>query len=330
MGLEWLHDLEIGITLLLQGLGTWLKTPMEGLSFLGTENFYFLILPVLYWCVDARLGLRVGMILLLSNGLNAALKLAFHAPRPYWIDARVNAYAAETSFGLPSGHAQHAASVWGLLAASARGKGVRAALIALIVLIGLSRIYLGVHFTSDVLVGWLLGGLLLLAFLKLEKPFTGWLRRQPLGRLLGLALISSLLLVLLVVGVRAALGGWQVPQEWPELALEKTGAEIDPLSLEGAFTLGGTWLGLLGGAAWLERRRGGFDAAGRPLHILLRYLVGLAGVLLLWMGLGQVFPRDANWLGYALRYARYFLIGVWISALAPLLFQRLGWAHRKA
>ena len=81
-------------------------------------------MPALYWCIDARLGLRVGMILLLSNGLNAVLKLAFHTPRPYWVDARVTGFAAESSFGLPSGHAQSAASVWGLLASSFRKPAV--------------------------------------------------------------------------------------------------------------------------------------------------------------------------------------------------------------
>jgi hypothetical protein len=117
------------------------------------------------------------------------------------------------------------------------------------------------------------------------------------------------------------------------LALAKTGEVIDPINLEGAFTLGGTWLGLLGGAAWLVRRRGGLvSTAGTPLQLGLRYLLGLVGVLVLWFGLGQVFPRGADWASYALRYFRYVLIGAWISAVAPLLFVRLGWAKpiRKA
>lgn len=326
MTLDWLHELEIIINVFAQGLGSWLKAPMQAFSFLGTENFYFFIMPALYWCIDARLGLRVGMILLLSNGLNSMLKLAFHTPRPYWVDARVTGFAAESSFGLPSGHAQQAASVWGLLASSFRKPAVRIALIILILCIGLSRIYLGVHFASDVLLGWAVGGLLLLAFLRLEKRVAAWVSRRSLNGLLAYIAVSSVLLVGLVVVFQASLGAWQVPAKWAEQALVKTGEAIDPLNLEGAFTLGGTWLGLLGGAAWLACRRGGLDTAGKPLQLVLRYLLGLAGVLVLWFGLGQVFPRGADWVSYALRYFRYVLIGVWISAAAPLLFFRLGWA----
>ena len=131
------------------------------------------------------------------------------------------------------------------------------ALIVLILCIGLSRIYLGVHFASDVLLGWAAGGLLLLAFLRLEKRVAAWVGRRSLNGLLAYIAVSSVLLVGLVVGMQASLGAWQVPPEWSEQALAKTGAEIDPINLEGAFTLGGTWLGLLGGAAWLVRRRGG-------------------------------------------------------------------------
>jgi hypothetical protein len=65
-----------------QNLGTWLKTPMEIFSFFGTEYFFLLLLPALYWCLDAGTGIRVGVILLLSTSLNDALKLVFHGPRP--------------------------------------------------------------------------------------------------------------------------------------------------------------------------------------------------------------------------------------------------------
>ena len=43
-----------------------------------------LALPFLYWCVDSMLGIQVAIILMLSTNLNAAFKLAFHGPRPYW------------------------------------------------------------------------------------------------------------------------------------------------------------------------------------------------------------------------------------------------------
>src|SRR5512140_3411576 len=68
----------------LQNLGSWLKTPMEAFSFLGTENFFLVLLPALYWCVETGIGLRIGIILLLSTSVNDGLKMAFRGPRPYW------------------------------------------------------------------------------------------------------------------------------------------------------------------------------------------------------------------------------------------------------
>ena len=71
--------LNIGITwnIFLQNLGSWLRTPMEFFSFLGNEYFFLLILPALYWCVNAGIGLRVAIILLLSTSVNDCVKTGF-------------------------------------------------------------------------------------------------------------------------------------------------------------------------------------------------------------------------------------------------------------
>lgn len=324
MWIDGLHEIEIIVNFVIQGLGGWLKTPMEAFSFLGTENFYMFIAPALYWSVDAVLGLRIGMMFLLSSWLHSTLKLVFHTPRPYWVDARIDAYAAEGGFGLPSGHATTAAAVWGLFAASVRKTWLKVIFIALIFFIGFSRLFLGVHYLSDVLGGWLVGGLLLLAFIKLEKPVTRWAKRCSLRTLLVVIFATSLLMVFLIVIIQSSLLSLALPSSWSETALAKTGEPIDPLNLEGAFTLGGTWLGLVGGAAWYFRRWGAPITRGKPLQLLLRYALGLVGVIILWFGLGQVFPRGEDLTAYLLRYLRYGLIGVWVSAIAPLLFVRLG------
>ena len=69
----------------IQSLGSWLDAPMVFFSFLGTENFFLLALPLIYWCIDASLGIRVGFILLTSVYLNGIFKLWFAGPRPYWV-----------------------------------------------------------------------------------------------------------------------------------------------------------------------------------------------------------------------------------------------------
>jgi len=323
--MEALHTLEIAITLWMQSLGTFLIEPMRFISFFGVEDFYIILMPILYWCVDASVGLRLGIMLLLGQMTNSVIKMSLRLPRPYWIDPRVQAFSSETSFGAPSGHAQSAAAIWGMLAASLRKGWVTALCAALIFLIGISRIYLGMHFASDVVLGWLLGGLLVILYLWLEKPLSTWIKHLSLGRQILLAGLTSMLMLLLPLAAASYAPDWRLPQLWlDQSASAVPDVTIDPLNIRGIFTIAGTWFGFLGGAAYIWKKCGKLNARGPAHHRLLRYMFGLAGVLVLWYGLGALFPRSDDALGYALRYLRYSLVGVWIAALAPLFFRRIG------
>jgi hypothetical protein len=55
----------------------------------------------------------------------------------------------------------------------------------------------------------------------------------------------------------------------------------------------------------------------------LRYVVGVIGVLVFWYGLGAVLPRGESLIPFMLRFVRYALVGAWISAGAPRLFEKL-------
>jgi membrane-associated phospholipid phosphatase len=322
--MENLYQLEIVWILIVQALGDWLAGPFKMVTMLGNEEFYLLLMPILYWAVHPVFGFRMAIMLLLSNGVNSVLKLVFHSPRPYWLDGQVRAMIGETSFGAPSGHAQNAASLWGLMAVFLGGTWTRVGLVVVIFLIGFSRVYLGVHFISDIVLGWIAGGLLLLAYLKVEQRITPWLSAQPLKQMVLLAIGSSAVLALMILLAAASLGSWTVPLAWEENALTAFPDEaIHPLTLSGAFTVSGTWLGLMVGVAWLYHRKGWFNTSGPAVQRVLRCLVGLVGVVILWYGLGAIFPRGEEVLSYALRYLRYALIGLWVSALAPLLFERL-------
>ena len=142
----------ISLVLALQNIGG-LEGVMQFFTFLGSEEFFLLVLPLVYWCVDAAVGARGAVVLVASVALNGLLKLVFHLPRPYWIDRRVQAMASETSYGLPSGHAQNAAALWSFLAAQMKRQWAWAVALALIFFISLSRLYLGVHFLTDSLGG---------------------------------------------------------------------------------------------------------------------------------------------------------------------------------
>jgi membrane-associated phospholipid phosphatase len=303
-----------------QGLGVWLLAPMKVITFFGEELFYILLLPVLYWSFDQMMGLRVGMMLLLSNGFNAFFKFLFRLPRPCWISDTVTCHVHETSFGLPSGHAQNAISVWGWLAVEVKKRWFSIAMVALIFLIGVSRLVLGVHFLGDVLFGWLIGGLLLAGFSAWSNKIGRWFEARSFGARLGLVVASTIVLMLLILAVNWALGPrWVMDPEWAGRA-----GQVAPFGLDGTFTLGGTWTGLLVGFVILSEKKGRFLANEGGWRRLVRFLIGLLGVVILYFGLGQVLPRGAHFLGYSMRFIRYTLVGLWVSWLAPLVFEKVG------
>ncbi|NLG70845.1 MAG: phosphatase PAP2 family protein [Chloroflexi bacterium] len=321
-------DLGVQITLLVQSLGGWLAAPMQFFSFLGNEEFFLLIMPALFWCVDASLGLRVGTMLMLSNSVNHIFKLAFQSPRPYFYTSEVQALISESSFGIPSGHAQNAAAVWGLLGVLSRRGWVLVTMIVVTFLIGLSRIYLGVHFIWDVLIGWALGAILVWLFLRLEPVVRSRLAGMRVGMQLASIFAFTLVLILISFLVRLSLGAWTLPAAWAEnIRFFFPDRELpDPVALAGAFTAGGTLFGI-GAGAILLRRWGGFQAGGDFWKRLGRLPLGLIGVSLIWYGLGEVFPRGEFLTAYVLRYVRYMLVGIWVIAVAPRLFVRLGLAQ---
>ena len=311
-----------------QAVSSWLAGFAQTITYLGNEEFYLFVAPVIFWCFSTRVGLRIGIYLMLSGGINSALKILFVQPRPYWIDPQVVAFSIESSFGLPSGHAQHATVFWGALAASASQPAANILAVLLIFLIGASRVLLGVHFISDVLAGWLIGALLLYVFLSLEKPVVSWLKREVFTNQLLYLFGGSLLLGGIGVLARSFNIGWDMSAEWltNAIAASPDGTAPDPMALSTLITNAGAFFGLASGAVWIERQ-GGFDPGGLAWKRLARFLLGVLGVAILWFGLGMVFPCGESFLPYVLRYIRYALVGLWVTGLAPWLFLRFNLAN---
>jgi len=310
-----------------QSLGSWLDAPMIFFSFLGTENFFLLALPLIYWCVDAGLGIRVGFILLTSVYVNGIFKLWFAGPRPYWVSDKVIPFSAESTFGVPSGHAQNAVGVWGIIAAGVRKPWAWVVAVALMFFIGFSRWYLGVHFPHDVIVGWLLGGILLWAFMQFWNPVEAWLKQRTLGNQILIALLVSVIFIALGAVSVGRLDGYTFPEEWKDNAL-RTGELPAPVSMENFITTAGTFFGLAAGVAWIAAR-GGYQASGPVGQRALRFVIGFIGVLLLWRGLALFLPDNADFISYLMRYIRYSLVGFWMTAGAPWLFFRFKLAESK-
>lgn len=326
--------IESGIAFIvaLQGaVGDWFIIPMRFFSYLGTEEFFLLVLPLIYWSIDSALGLRVGFILITSNLLNYVGKLAFAGPRPYWISRQVRVFwLTETTFGVPSGHAQIPMSVWGMIAAYAKRTWFWVVALIIIFLIGFSRMYLGVHFPHDVLFGWLIGAVILWAFVHFWEPVSAWIGQKTLSQQILFAFLASLLFIALGYGTWILRSGYQIPEEWVGNALFAGAEEPNPVNANGVFTSAGTFFGMAAGAAWIISK-GGFQVssgtksmANDPLgKRAIRYVVGLIGVLILYMGLGAIFPRGDGFIFYLLRYIRYVLVGWWVTGGAPWVFARL-------
>jgi len=311
----------IQINLLFQSLGGWLKLPMELFSFLGTEQFFIVLISTLYWAVNTALGIRIGLLVMINTLIYSALKLAFHQPRPYWYDLHVQGLAEETSFGLPSGHAQNSVVVWGGIAAWIRRPWAWVIAILLILSVGTSRIYLGVHFPTDVLAGWLIGTVILVVYLALETPVKHWLSGQTTVTQILVGFLGSIALLLLSVLVRSLLGNYAIPQEWINNALVvfPESDPINPLNINGAYSTAGVLFGLTMGVALISKR-GGLNTAGPWWQRVLRVLLGLVGVVILYLGLGLVFPHGSDFFANVLRYVRYAIVGLWVAWLAPLSF----------
>ncbi len=285
----WEWGLEV-IRTIQQVHGPALDAFFKAITFMGEAEFFLLLLPAVFWSVDLAVGVRMIFAFLLSTYVNSGLKYLFAHPRPPDLDPAVRLASAE-GYGLPSGHAQSAVIVWGYLASAFRKTWLWIVALLLILLIGFSRIYLGVHFPTDVLGGWIVGVIFLLAYLALEFRVETWLKRLSLAAQLALAVFVPLVLLLLF-------------------------HSGDAPKVMGAMLGGGV------GLVWLVRTVP-FRTAGPLWQRVVRFLVGVVVLFVIYFGLKAIFPAEGEPLYLSFSIVRYALLGLWMSLGAPWLFLRL-------
>ena len=323
------HTWDINVILWLQNLGPWMTPVMKFFSSLGYGISYLIFVSIIYWCLDSRLGMRMAVYLPLSGVTNSILKQVIHAPRPFWLDSRIIGISTETGFGMPSGHAQ-AATIWLLTGAYLNKKWFWCIAVSLTFMIGVSRAYLGAHFASQIVVGWVLGVVSVVLFLYLEAKIIPWMRAKTLAQqLLFVVFVSLGLLGIggICLGFNAA---WRVPAEWLATAAVylKKGQSLSPIGIKDIASSAGAFLGYSAGAI-LMTYIGGYSARGVLAKRFLRYAVGLCCILILFTILQALSPSpDAAVLYGGWKFFESFLITFSMIFLVPVLFLRLKLADK--
>jgi membrane-associated phospholipid phosphatase len=273
----------------------------------GGAAAYLALLPLVFWCYDGEKGIRLALAVMVSVWINMALKFLCGQPRPFWpaYDPSVG-IITETANGFPSGHAQISLTLW-MIVASWTGKKWGYAAAALIsLLVGFSRLYLGVHFPTDLLGGWILGALVLAAYFLLSGRIAALLRRG--GR--RFQMIASAAAAFVMILYR------------PSVEMLMPGAVVLGMGL--AYSVTANYLRFHPAA--MSGRRG----AGKLLTLAGRYLTGIAGIVLLFLVCGRLEPEKTSAHYPLFFFLRFVLLELWVYLGAPWLYQRLALAEKPA
>ena len=282
-----------------------------GISYVGAEAASAVAVFIIYWCVNKKDGLFVLANCLLASGANQIVKLAFHVQRPFVKHEKFSiveeAVPTTGGFSFPSGHTQNSTSLFGSLAVILKKKSLRILCVVMIALVAFSRLYLGAHYPTDVLGGFVLG----LIFLIFLSAVFRKVKDHPY-------LISALFGAGAIVMIAALL--IFESEAWQEILLKQTGQEELKSMMKG--------LGICAGCALavavcepIERKYVRFETDAVWWAQILKTVFGLG--LIAVLALVMKYPAEAifgeNSLSYVLRFfvPAAFGICVW-----PLSFRK--------
>lgn len=268
--------------------GQWLDLVMVAITAAGSELFYTIMLPVLYWCWDRKKALQMGVVFLVSMALNNHLKYFFNHPRP---DPEAMApllgELARSNMppdpGFPSGHAQGAVSFWAPLMILARNRYVSIICAVMLLIIPYTRIYLGIHFLGDVAGGYIIGLLCLGALLPAALAAERYYRPNSIPIIMALVLVPVIIYGLAPVESRI-----------------------------------NTTMGVLSGSligAYLGAEKIAFNPRNRLPYQLAKIAIGLPLMLLLRVGLKKIMPATP-----AAGFLTYWFLGYWYTFVIPYIF----------
>ena len=166
-------------------------------DFFDRQEFIFILVPAVWMGYRWKVGLKLFYVLLLSGICNYALKQVFELPRPFYVDPALGVIQV-AGYGFPSGAAQSAILLPGILLYYYRKKWGWIVAANFFFWISLSRVYLGIHFPTDILGGWMVGILLLAVFIYVFPRIEKWLDDRSLRTLLWISQVIPLGIVAIV------------------------------------------------------------------------------------------------------------------------------------
>ena len=293
-----------------------LRTPvlnkvMLTVTHLGEETAFLVLALIIFWCVDKYQGYYMLGVGLFGNMANQFLKITCRVPRPWVRDPGFTALAEAVpeagGYSFPSGHSQTAVGSFGCIAATQKNRIIRILCIAAMVLVPVSRMYVGVHTPADVLVGSAMAMVMVFAF-------------QPLmlkGNKKRIPLVFTVLLVLSVAYLT-----YVEVYPFP--------VDVDTHNYESAVKNGYTFLGCFAGilVVWfVDEKKLHFNTEAVWWAQILKALLGLILVLVVKEGTRPVL--EAILPIYPARAVRYCLIVVAAGVLWPLTFKWFSKLGRK-
>lgn len=281
-----------------------LDTLMQLITELGSETCFLVAALVIYWCVDKRHGYYLMAVGFLGTILNQFMKLFFRVPRPWVKDPSFtiveSARADATGYSFPSGHSQTAVGNFGVIAIRAKRKWVRFLAVFFMILVPVSRMYLGVHTLADVAVGSLCALVLIAALRPVIFSEKKWA-------------IPALMTFMILCGL-GFLAYTELTAFPPDIDTENLAH-----AQKNAYTLLGSMAGFLLGYT-IEVRKVNFSVKAVWWAQGLKIVLGLGLAVALKAGLKA--PLTALFAGHNLsHFVRYFVVVVFAALLWPMTFR---------
>lgn len=140
--LEWMTSFE----------GSVLTTFFKLVSSLANETLYLIVISISYWCISKRKAFHMIVMLCFSGYIGIMVKEFMKIPRPYTYDGIEALYEKSAAgYSFPSTHVQLSTTFWGSFMILCKKRIVWIIGIIFIILVAISRLYLRVHWLSDII-----------------------------------------------------------------------------------------------------------------------------------------------------------------------------------